>query len=124
MGVLRDLKKANEAFWAGKLSQQDLLSEGKRLRLEHWQIQKKAGIDMIPSNDFSFYDQVLDHIQLFGVRLSTTSCRAISDKNRPFRSDTQSTTCLLWTNTLLWEGASKGQKAPKGVRKMSMFHLS
>ena len=67
MGVNRDLKKATENYWAGKISLDDLLSEGKRLRLEHWQIQKKAGIDIIPSNDFSFYDQVLDHIQLFGV---------------------------------------------------------
>ena len=67
MGVNRDLKKATENYWAGKSSLKDLLSEGKRLRLEHWQIQKKAGIDIIPSNDFSFYDQVLDHIQLFGV---------------------------------------------------------
>ena len=68
MGVLRDLKKATEAYWAGKLSQADLLAEGKRLRLEHWKIQQKAGIDVIPSNDFAFYDHVLDHIQFFGVR--------------------------------------------------------
>ena len=67
MGVLRDLKKSTEAYWGGKVSQSDLLAEGKRLRLAHWKIQKDAGIDIIPSNDFSFYDQVLDHIQLFGV---------------------------------------------------------
>lgn len=67
MGVNRDLKKANESYWAGKLSQKELLDEGKRLRLAHWKIQKDAGIDVIPSNDFSFYDHVLDHIQLFGA---------------------------------------------------------
>lgn len=67
MGVLRDLKKANEAYWADKLSQQELLAEGKRLRLAHWKIQKDAGVDIIPSNDFAFYDHVLDHIQLFNV---------------------------------------------------------
>jgi 5-methyltetrahydropteroyltriglutamate--homocysteine methyltransferase len=67
MGVLRDLKKATEAYWAGKLSRDDLIKEGKRLRLEHWKIQKDAGVDIIPSNDFAFYDQVLDHIQLFNV---------------------------------------------------------
>ncbi|KAL8828347.1 MAG: hypothetical protein Q9191_002646 [Dirinaria sp. TL-2023a] len=66
MGVNRDLKKATEAYWAGKLSQKELLEEGKRLRLEHWKIQKDAGIDVIPSNDFSFYDHVLNHIQFFG----------------------------------------------------------
>ncbi|EON62798.1 5-methyltetrahydropteroyltriglutamate-homocysteine methyltransferase [Coniosporium apollinis CBS 100218] len=67
MGRLRDLKKANEAYWADKLSQQELLDEGKRLRLEHWKIQKDAGVDIIPSNDFAFYDHVLDHIQMFNA---------------------------------------------------------
>jgi 5-methyltetrahydropteroyltriglutamate--homocysteine methyltransferase len=67
MGANRDLKKATEAYWAGKLSQDELLKEGKRLRLEHWKIQKDAGINIIPSNDFAFYDQVLSQIQMFGV---------------------------------------------------------
>ncbi|KAL9009670.1 MAG: hypothetical protein Q9173_005324 [Seirophora scorigena] len=69
MGVNRDLKKATEAYWAGNLSQKDLLAEGKRLRLAHWKLQKDAGVDIIPSNDFSYYDHVLDHIQLFGATL-------------------------------------------------------
>lgn len=67
MGGNRELKKATEAYWGNKLSQKELLDEGKRLRLAHWKIQKDAGIDIVPSNDFAFYDQVLDHIQLFGV---------------------------------------------------------
>ncbi|KAK4106077.1 cobalamin-independent methionine synthase [Parathielavia hyrcaniae] len=67
MGVLRDLKKANEAYWADKISQEALLAEGKRLRLAHWKIQKDAGVDIIPSNDFAYYDHVLDHIQLFNA---------------------------------------------------------
>lgn len=67
MGRDRELKKATEAYWGGKLSQQELLAEGKRLRLEHWNIQKDAGVDIIPSNDFSFYDQILDHIQMFNA---------------------------------------------------------
>lgn len=67
MGKLRDLKKANEAYWGDKLSRDELLAEGKRLRLEHWKIQKDAGVDIIPSNDFAFYDHVLDHIQMFGA---------------------------------------------------------
>ena len=67
MGKLRDLKKATEAYWGGKLSREELLAEGKRLRLEHWKIQKDAGVDIIPSNDFSYYDQVLDHIQMFSA---------------------------------------------------------
>ncbi|KAI0830419.1 cobalamin-independent methionine synthase [Hypoxylon sp. FL0890] len=67
MGVNRDLKKATEAYWAGNLSQADLLAEAKRLRLAHWKIQKDAGVDIIPSNDFALYDQVLSHIQDFGA---------------------------------------------------------
>ncbi|OTB01053.1 hypothetical protein M426DRAFT_323833 [Hypoxylon sp. CI-4A] len=67
MGVNRDLKKATEAYWAGNLSQADLLVEAKRLRLAHWKIQKDAGVDIIPSNDFALYDQVLSHIQDFGA---------------------------------------------------------
>lgn len=67
MGRLRDLKKANEAYWGDKLSRDELLAEGKRLRLEHWKIQKDAGVDIIPSNDFAYYDHVLDHIQMFNA---------------------------------------------------------
>ncbi|KAF2642305.1 cobalamin-independent methionine synthase [Massarina eburnea CBS 473.64] len=67
MGANRELKKANEAYWADKLSRDELLKEAKRLRLEHWKIQKDAGVDVIPSNDFAFYDHLLDHIQLFNA---------------------------------------------------------
>lgn len=56
-----------ETDWGGKISQDDLLAEAKRLRLAHWKIQKDAGVDVIPSNDFALYDQVLSHIQDFGV---------------------------------------------------------
>lgn len=70
MGRDRELKKANEAYWGGKLSREALLAEGKRLRLEHWKLQKDAGVDIIPSNDFAFYDQVLDHIQMFNVSIT------------------------------------------------------
>ena len=64
MGVNRDLKKANELYWGSKLSQSDLLAEGKRLRLSHWKLQQKAGIDLIPSNDFSFYGSYPNSWQL------------------------------------------------------------
>jgi 5-methyltetrahydropteroyltriglutamate--homocysteine methyltransferase len=67
MGVNRDLKKATENYWAGKISQEELLAEAKRLRLAHWKIQKDAGVDIIPSNDFALYDQVLAHIQDFNA---------------------------------------------------------
>ncbi|TPX57529.1 5-methyltetrahydropteroyltriglutamate---homocysteine S-methyltransferase [Powellomyces hirtus] len=69
MGGNRDLKKLVENYWSGKLDEKSLLSGAKNLRAEHWNIQKSAGIQdgHIPSNDFSFYDQVLDHLHIFNV---------------------------------------------------------
>lgn len=67
IGNQRQLKKANEAYWAGKLDRKDLLLEGKNIRVHNWKLQQEAGIDLIPSNDFSFYDQVLDHSLMFGA---------------------------------------------------------
>lgn len=60
IGSQRELKKASELYWAGKSTLKNLLQVGKNLRHENWLLQKQMGIDLIPSNDFSFYDQVLD----------------------------------------------------------------
>jgi len=60
IGSQRELKKASELYWSGKSSIKDLVQVGKKIRLDNWRLQKTAGIDLIPSNDFSFYDQVLD----------------------------------------------------------------
>ena len=60
IGVNRELKKAEEAYWVGKIEKKELLETAAQIRKENWQLQKEAGIDLIPSNDFSFYDQTLD----------------------------------------------------------------
>lgn len=60
IGSHRELKKACEQYWSGKITLQDLFQAGRKIRLENLQTQKNAGIDLIPSNDFSYYDQVLD----------------------------------------------------------------
>lgn len=60
IGGNRELKKACEQYWSGKLSDIELMKVGIEIRQKNWQLQKQAGIDLIPSNDFSFYDQVLD----------------------------------------------------------------
>src|SRR5690606_23017450 len=60
IGALRELKKANEAYWAKKIGQQELLETARTIREANWETQQTAGITLIPSNDFSFYDQVLD----------------------------------------------------------------
>ncbi|GAB3673889.1 5-methyltetrahydropteroyltriglutamate--homocysteine S-methyltransferase [Salinisphaera aquimarina] len=66
IGERRELKKATEAYWKGDLDYAGLEATGAELRRANWDKQKKAGIDLIPSNDFSFYDQVLGLSCLLG----------------------------------------------------------
>jgi 5-methyltetrahydropteroyltriglutamate--homocysteine methyltransferase len=66
VGALRELKKASELYWSGQYGRDDLFAVARKLRLLHWQIQADAGIDLIPCNDFSFYDQVLDTSLMLG----------------------------------------------------------
>lgn len=67
IGANRELKKAVEAFWKGSISSSDLQKTASEIKAKNWQSQKSAGIHFIPSNDFSFYDQVLDTLALFGA---------------------------------------------------------
>ena len=67
IGPKRELKKALEQFWKGEIKEQDLHAVAKDLRKQNWQTQKDNGVDLISSNDFSFYDQVLDVICLLGA---------------------------------------------------------
>jgi 5-methyltetrahydropteroyltriglutamate--homocysteine methyltransferase len=60
IGSNRELKKANELYWANKISAEELLATAAAIRKQNWQLQADKGIDLIPSNDFSLYDQVLD----------------------------------------------------------------
>ena len=60
IGSKRELKKACEQYWSGKITVDELVKTGQTIREINWKLQKDAGIDLIPSNDFSFYDQVLD----------------------------------------------------------------
>ena len=66
IGEKRELKRATEAFWKGEISVDELLNEGSALRKTNWMKQKDAGIELIPVNDFSFYDQMLDMSCLLG----------------------------------------------------------
>src|SRR3984957_11610388 len=67
VGLKRELKTATEAYWSGKQTQEQLQQTAKDLRARHWKLQKDAGLDHIPSTDFSFYDHVLDTILLTGA---------------------------------------------------------
>lgn len=60
IGANRELKKNVESFWKGNITQEELQKLASEIRLNNWQKQKEAGIDIIPSNDFSLYDGMLD----------------------------------------------------------------
>ena len=66
IGAHRELKRATESYWKGETELADLLATGAELRRTHWLLQQAAGLDLIPSNDFSFYDQMLDMSCLLG----------------------------------------------------------
>ncbi|WP_034918678.1 5-methyltetrahydropteroyltriglutamate--homocysteine S-methyltransferase [Erwinia sp. 9145] len=66
VGLRRELKKAQESYWAGNSSQEALLATGRELRARHWQQQKDAGVDLLPVGDFAWYDHVLTTSLLLG----------------------------------------------------------
>src|SRR3954467_2946960 len=67
IGRNRELKFATEGYWRGETSRDELAATAKAIRGENWKLMQDAGIDLIPSNDFSYYDQVLDAIALVGA---------------------------------------------------------
>jgi 5-methyltetrahydropteroyltriglutamate--homocysteine methyltransferase len=78
IGIKRELKQATEAYWKGGIDASALLATGAELRARHWKLQRDAGIAVIPSNDFSFYDQMLDMTAAVGAVPS----RFIDDASR------------------------------------------
>ncbi|KGL38685.1 5-methyltetrahydropteroyltriglutamate--homocysteine S-methyltransferase [Listeria sp. SHR_NRA_18] len=67
LGEKREWKKALENYWNHKISEEQLLSETKELRLQALKKQQDKGIDLIPVGDFSFYDHILDTSITFGI---------------------------------------------------------
>ncbi|CNK11302.1 5-methyltetrahydropteroyltriglutamate--homocysteine S-methyltransferase [Yersinia enterocolitica] len=64
VGLKRELKKAQESYWAGNSTQEELLNVGRELRARHWQ--QQAGVDLVPVGDFAWYDHVLTTSLLLG----------------------------------------------------------
>ena len=67
IGAHRELKRAVEGYWNGDLNQDDLRASARALRHANWTAQSESGLDFIPSNDFSYYDQVLDTCAMVGA---------------------------------------------------------
>ena len=66
IGEKRELKKAIEKFWKGSISEEELSIVSSNIRQKNWKTQNELGIDLITSNDFSLYDQVLDMCIILG----------------------------------------------------------
>lgn len=67
IGKDRELKRALEAYWAGRTTRNELAATARQLRRENWTLMRERGIDLIPSNDFSYYDTVLDQALAVGA---------------------------------------------------------
>ena len=67
IGSNRELKFALESFWKNKSEINDLVRVAEQIQKDNWKLQQSLGIDLIPSNDFSFYDHVLDTAFMVGA---------------------------------------------------------
>lgn len=78
IGPRRELKRATEGYWAGRTSRSDLESVAAGLRHDTWSGLAAAGLDSVPINTFSYYDQMLDTSALLGALPARVG--AISDE--------------------------------------------
>ncbi len=66
-GKNRELKKVVESYFKKEISEQELILKGDMLKIEQWLLLKNKNLDFIPSNDFSYYDNMLDTALLFNA---------------------------------------------------------
>jgi 5-methyltetrahydropteroyltriglutamate--homocysteine methyltransferase len=78
IGPRRELKRATEGYWAGRTSRSDLESVASTLRHDMWSGLANAGLDSVPVNTFSYYDQMLDTAVMLGALPARVA--AISDE--------------------------------------------
>jgi 5-methyltetrahydropteroyltriglutamate--homocysteine methyltransferase len=78
IGPKRELKRATEGYWAGRTSRTELESAAATLRRDTWSQLAAAGLDSVPVNTFSYYDQMLDTAVLLGAL--PTRVQAVSDE--------------------------------------------
>ncbi|MCR5436774.1 MAG: 5-methyltetrahydropteroyltriglutamate--homocysteine S-methyltransferase [Treponema sp.] len=108
VGANRELKFASEKYFAGKITDSELQTTAKEIRKNAWLLQKNAGIDFISSNDFSFYDNMLDTSFMLGVipqrykNLCLSKLDTFFAMARGYQSDKGDVTALpmkKWFNT-------------------------
>ena len=108
IGKNRELKFATEKFFKAELSQAELEKTAESLRAYGWKKQQEAGIDFIPSNDFSFYDNMLDTAFLLGAVPSRYTSLGLSELEAYFaashgyqgeKGDVKALPMKKWFNT-------------------------
>src|SRR2546421_11665400 len=67
IGLGRELKFGTEEYWAGERDAVKLAATAREIRRGNWELMRDAGIDLVPCNDFSLYDQGLDVTRLVGA---------------------------------------------------------
>lgn len=67
IGPNRELKRAVEKYWSGRIGRDELEAVAATLRRDTWSSLVAAGLDSVPVNTFSYYDQVLDTAVLVGA---------------------------------------------------------
>jgi len=67
IGAHRELKRAVEGYWAGRLDAAALEEAGRELRARHWQLQAASGLAFVPVGDFAWYDHILEWTTLLGA---------------------------------------------------------
>ncbi|MER6993040.1 5-methyltetrahydropteroyltriglutamate--homocysteine S-methyltransferase [Saccharopolyspora hirsuta] len=67
IGPKRELKRALESYWADRSTEAELRETARELRIDTWRQLRDAGLDSVPGNTFSYYDQVLDTAVTFGA---------------------------------------------------------
>ncbi|MEB4210358.1 5-methyltetrahydropteroyltriglutamate--homocysteine S-methyltransferase [Mycobacterium sp. 94-17] len=83
IGPRRELKRATEGYWAGRTSRADLENVAATLRRDTWKGLADAGLDSVPVNTFSYYDQVLDTAVMLGA-LPARAAQVADDLDRYF----------------------------------------
>ncbi|WAC92780.1 5-methyltetrahydropteroyltriglutamate--homocysteine S-methyltransferase [Mycobacterium sp. Aquia_213] len=83
IGPKRELKRATEGYWKGRTSRAELEDIAATLRRDTWQSLADAGLDSVPINTFSYYDQVLDTAVMLGA-LPARAAQVPDDLDRYF----------------------------------------
>ncbi|KAL8290424.1 hypothetical protein RQP46_002682 [Phenoliferia psychrophenolica] len=84
IGDKRQVKKALESYWGGKIDAAALQKVAAETRLARWETLKAAGVDSIPSGDFTLYDHSLDFSTTFNVIPAKYAAADISELDRYF----------------------------------------